>query len=84
MPAGSYRIDGPTLLSNKRIVTMRVVTLNLLHGAPIPGRRHARVSIETRLEWTSNRLAEERPDVILLQEASASARAGEYRRDTGP
>jgi endonuclease/exonuclease/phosphatase family metal-dependent hydrolase len=53
---------------------MRVVTLNLLHGVSLPGRRHARVSLETRLEWTSHRLAEERPDVILLQEASARAR----------
>jgi endonuclease/exonuclease/phosphatase family metal-dependent hydrolase len=53
---------------------MRVVTLNLLHGAPIPGQRHARVSRETRLEWTSHLLADERPDVVLLQEASANAR----------
>lgn len=53
---------------------IRVVTLNLLHGAPIPGGRKARVSLATRLAWTSERLAEERPDVVLLQEASASAR----------
>jgi endonuclease/exonuclease/phosphatase family metal-dependent hydrolase len=53
---------------------VRVVTLNLLHGAPIPGGRHARVSLETRLAWTSQRLAEESPDIVLLQEASASAR----------
>jgi endonuclease/exonuclease/phosphatase family metal-dependent hydrolase len=55
-------------------VRIRVVTLNLLHGAPIPGRRHARVSLATRLAWTSQHLAAERPDVVLLQEASASAR----------
>jgi endonuclease/exonuclease/phosphatase family metal-dependent hydrolase len=55
-------------------VRIRVVTLNLLHGAPIPGRRHARVSLKTRLAWTSEHLAGERPDVVLLQEASASAR----------
>jgi endonuclease/exonuclease/phosphatase family metal-dependent hydrolase len=55
-------------------VSIRVVTLNLLHAAPIPGRRHARVSLATRLAWTSRHLASERPDVVLLQEASASAR----------
>jgi len=55
-------------------VRLRVITLNLLHGAPIPGGRHARVSLETRLAWTSRRLAEENPDIVLLQEASASAR----------
>lgn len=52
---------------------IRVVTLNLLHGAPIPGSWPARVSLEARLAWTTDRLAEERPDVVLLQEASASA-----------
>jgi endonuclease/exonuclease/phosphatase family metal-dependent hydrolase len=55
-------------------VRIRVVTLNLLHGAPLPGRRRARASLATRLAWTSHHLAEERPDVVLLQEASASAR----------
>jgi endonuclease/exonuclease/phosphatase family metal-dependent hydrolase len=55
-------------------VRIRVVTLNLLHGAPLPGGRHARTSLEARLAWTSHRLADENPDVVLLQEASASAR----------
>ena len=55
---------------------IRVVTLNLLHGAPIPGARQARVSLETRLEWTSHHLAKEDPDVVLLQEASVSPRYG--------
>ncbi|MFQ5665027.1 MAG: endonuclease/exonuclease/phosphatase family protein [Candidatus Binatia bacterium] len=55
---------------------IRVVTLNLLHGAPIPGFRQARGSLETRLAWTSDRLAEESPDVVLLQEASVSAKHG--------
>jgi endonuclease/exonuclease/phosphatase family metal-dependent hydrolase len=54
-------------------VRIRVVTLNLLHGAPVPGSRPARVSLEARLAWTADRLAEERPDVVLLQEASSSA-----------
>jgi endonuclease/exonuclease/phosphatase family metal-dependent hydrolase len=54
-------------------VRIRVVTLNLLHGAPMPGRRHPRVSLATRLAWTADRLAEDHPDVVLLQEASASA-----------
>jgi len=54
-------------------VKIRVITLNLLHGAPIPGGRHARVSLQTRLAWTGRRLAEVSPDVVLLQEASASA-----------
>jgi endonuclease/exonuclease/phosphatase family metal-dependent hydrolase len=53
-------------------VSIRVVTLNLLHGAPIPGLRKARTSLATRLDWTGERLAEERPDVVLLQEASVS------------
>jgi endonuclease/exonuclease/phosphatase family metal-dependent hydrolase len=60
--------------SNKCELRLRVVTLNLLHGAPLPGGRHARASLETRLAWTSRRLAEENPDIVLLQEASASAR----------
>jgi endonuclease/exonuclease/phosphatase family metal-dependent hydrolase len=54
-------------------VKIRVVTLNLLHGAPIPRGRHARVSLQARLAWTGRQLAEVSPDVVLLQEASASA-----------
>jgi endonuclease/exonuclease/phosphatase family metal-dependent hydrolase len=57
-------------------VKIRVITLNLLHGAPIPGARTARVSVEQRLEWTGEHLLEERPDVVLLQEASISRRHG--------
>jgi endonuclease/exonuclease/phosphatase family metal-dependent hydrolase len=57
-------------------VRIRVVTLNLLHGAPIPGARHARASLEARLDWTAQRLAQERPDVVLLQEASITPRLG--------
>jgi endonuclease/exonuclease/phosphatase family metal-dependent hydrolase len=57
-------------------VRIRVVTLNLLHGAPLPGARRARVSLETRLEWTGQHLAKEDPDVVLLQEASFSPRHG--------
>jgi endonuclease/exonuclease/phosphatase family metal-dependent hydrolase len=52
---------------------IRVVTLNLLHGAPVPGGRYARVSLQARLDWTSRRLAEVNPDVVLLQEASVGA-----------
>jgi endonuclease/exonuclease/phosphatase family metal-dependent hydrolase len=55
---------------------VRVVTLNLLHGAPIPPWSRARASLEARLEWTATRLAEAAPDVVLLQEASVSARHG--------
>lgn len=55
---------------------IRVITLNLLHGAPIPGARTARVSVERRLEWTAEHLREDRPDVVLLQEASISRRHG--------
>lgn len=55
---------------------LRVVTLNLLHGAPIPGLRDARASLAARLDWTSERLAEERPDVVLLQEASVTSGNG--------
>jgi len=52
---------------------IRTVTLNLLHGAPLPGARHARASLEARLAWTADRLAAEQPDVVLLQEASRTA-----------
>ncbi len=55
---------------------IRVVTLNLLHGAPIPGFRHARDSLERRLEWTAEQLTAEDPDVVLLQEASVGDRLG--------
>jgi len=55
---------------------IRVVTLNLLHGAPVPGTRRARASLETRLEWTGQHLEEEKPDIVLLQEASVSPRTG--------
>ena len=66
--------DSEAAVSNH--VKMRVVTLNLLHGAPIPGSRTARDSLAARLDWTSRRLADERPDVVLLQEASVSPRHG--------
>jgi endonuclease/exonuclease/phosphatase family metal-dependent hydrolase len=56
---------------------LRVVTLNLLHGAPIPPWSAARTSLEARLAWTAGRLAEERPDVVLLQEASITPRHGD-------
>lgn len=58
------------------VTSVRVVTLNLLHGAPIPGARRARVSVEMRLAWTAEHLAKEEPDVVLLQEASVSPRHG--------
>jgi endonuclease/exonuclease/phosphatase family metal-dependent hydrolase len=34
------------------------------------------VSLRARLEWTAERLAEERPDLVLLQEASVTAQHG--------
>lgn len=55
---------------------IRTITLNLLHGAPLPGARQARNSVGARLEWTIERLEEERPDVVLLQEASVDPRHG--------
>lgn len=55
---------------------VRAVTLNLLHGAPIPQLRRARASLETRLAWTAQRIAEAEPDVVLLQEASVTKRHG--------
>lgn len=55
---------------------IRVVTLNLLHGAPIPGARQARASLAARLAWTGEHLADEKPDVVLLQEASVSSGHG--------
>lgn len=55
---------------------IRAVTLNLLHGAPLPGARRARASLAARLDWTAECLAAEEPDVVLLQEASATPRHG--------
>jgi len=55
---------------------VRVVTLNLLHGAPLPRSRQARASLEARLAWTAQQLAEAQPDVVLLQEASVTVRHG--------
>jgi endonuclease/exonuclease/phosphatase family metal-dependent hydrolase len=70
-------MNGPHVLGSGHVRTkLRVVTLNLLHGAPIPGSRRARVSLKTRLEWTAARLAEKEPDVVLLQEASVGRRHG--------
>jgi endonuclease/exonuclease/phosphatase family metal-dependent hydrolase len=57
-----------------RVRRIRAVTLNLLHGAPIPHLRRARASLEARLEWTAQRIAEEEPDIVLLQEASVTPR----------
>ena len=34
------------------------------------------MSLRARLEWTAERLAEERPDLVLLQEASVTAQHG--------
>lgn len=55
---------------------VRVVTLNLLHGAPLPFLRTARASLEARLAFTGERIAELAPDVVLLQEASLTPRYG--------
>jgi endonuclease/exonuclease/phosphatase family metal-dependent hydrolase len=55
---------------------VRVVTLNLLHGAPVPPWSQARMSVAARLEWTGRQLADAEPDVVLLQEASVTARHG--------
>jgi endonuclease/exonuclease/phosphatase family metal-dependent hydrolase len=56
---------------------IRTVTLNLLHGAPLLGQGRARASLGARLDWTAERLHDERPDVVLLQEASRSGRHGD-------
>jgi endonuclease/exonuclease/phosphatase family metal-dependent hydrolase len=53
---------------------VRAVTMNLLHGAPVLGLAPARSSLAARLEWTAERLAAEKPDVVLLQEASVTPR----------
>jgi endonuclease/exonuclease/phosphatase family metal-dependent hydrolase len=55
---------------------IRAVTLNLLHGAPIPPFRQARSSLEARLAFAAERIAEVAPDVVLLQEASVTPRHG--------
>lgn len=53
---------------------LTVVTLNLLHGAPLPGKGTARASLEERLERVAQQLEALAPDVVLLQEASRGAR----------
>jgi endonuclease/exonuclease/phosphatase family metal-dependent hydrolase len=50
-----------------------MVTLNLLHGAPLPGKGIARASLDERVEHVSRALATLAPDVVLLQEASRIA-----------
>jgi endonuclease/exonuclease/phosphatase family metal-dependent hydrolase len=60
----------------RRARRIRVVTLNLLHGAPIPAFRRARSSLDARLDWTAERIAEAEPDVVLLQEASITPQHG--------
>lgn len=47
-----------------------------MHGAPLPPWSRARASVRDRLEWTAEQLAAERPDVVLLQEASVTPRYG--------
>jgi endonuclease/exonuclease/phosphatase family metal-dependent hydrolase len=68
-PGGARRLQPDT-------PHVRAVTLNLLHGAPIPQFRRARASLEARLAWTAERVAEAEPDVVLLQEASVTKRHG--------
>lgn len=55
-------------------VRVRAVTMNLLHAAPVLATPAARGSLAARLAWTAERLAVERPDVVLLQEASVTPR----------
>jgi endonuclease/exonuclease/phosphatase family metal-dependent hydrolase len=57
-----------------RTPRVRAVTLNLLHGAPLPGLQRARASLEARLAFTAERIAAAVPDVVLLQEASVTPR----------
>lgn len=65
------RENGPTAAA---ATTLSVVTLNLLHGAPLPGKGKARASLDARLELAAAGLAELSPDVVLLQEASRGSR----------
>jgi len=66
----------PSVASRSDVSRLRVVTLNLLHGAPLPPWSRARASVHARLEWTAEQLAAEQPDIVLLQEASVTARYG--------
>jgi endonuclease/exonuclease/phosphatase family metal-dependent hydrolase len=66
--------SAPVVAAGAAAPTITVVTLNLLHGAPLPGKGRARVSIVERLEHVAARLEALAPDVILLQEASRGAR----------
>jgi endonuclease/exonuclease/phosphatase family metal-dependent hydrolase len=60
--------------SDAAVTTLTVVTLNLLHGAPLPGKGKARASLAARLDIVAAELAELSPDVVLLQEASRGSR----------
>ncbi|MEW6268029.1 MAG: endonuclease/exonuclease/phosphatase family protein [Thermodesulfobacteriota bacterium] len=51
-----------------------VVTVNLLHGPPLFAAQRARGSVLQRLDTVAEQLARAAPDVVLLQEASRSAR----------
>lgn len=73
MPRGESKGEGEAA---RERFSIRVVTVNLLHGAPIPGARQARATLEERLAWTGEALAAERPDVVLLQEASVGPTTG--------
>jgi endonuclease/exonuclease/phosphatase family metal-dependent hydrolase len=71
-PHESTADHGERRCPEHRTRRIRAVTLNLLHGAPIPKLRRARASLEARLDWTVERVREVEPDVVLLQEASVT------------
>lgn len=55
---------------------LRVVTLNLLHAGPWSGWRGDTTALETRLRMVTEELRGLAPDVIAVQEASRTRRAG--------
>jgi len=57
-------------------VVIRVVSFNVLHGGPWSGFTGDGQRLERRLELVAEGLAELRPDIVALQEASVSRRLG--------
>jgi len=57
-------------------VVIRVVSFNVLHGGPWSGFTGDGQRLERRLDLVAERLAELRPDIVALQEASVSRRLG--------
>jgi endonuclease/exonuclease/phosphatase family metal-dependent hydrolase len=68
---------------NENRATIRVVTLNLLHGGPWSGLVGTGADVEARLALVIEQLVALRPDVVGLQEASVGGRRGNVAERLG-